>query len=106
MRTKSLDENPLAVRCGIHTSTDITAAVVGTVKRTYDLFGKGVQVTQLMEATGKVNQVHISGTCYNSITTDATKELFYRCFEPKQLINHGKLGDIEMPEATYITRTP
>ncbi|KAG2392743.1 hypothetical protein C9374_011468 [Naegleria lovaniensis] len=94
----------LKVRIGIHTSNDIIAAVVGKVKRTYDLFGTGVAVTQLIEATGKVNQVHISNDCYVNLVSPELKDKFYPCFESCETLQHDKLGEVVIPQSTYITK--
>nr|CAG4715711.1 unnamed protein product [Naegleria fowleri] len=96
----------IQVRIGIHTgnSGDVTAAVVGRLKKTYDLFGTGVTTTQLMEATGKANQIHISENTYREIESDSLKALFVPYFQAKEEVYlPDKLGMKSIPFQTFIT---
>nr|CAG4717185.1 unnamed protein product [Naegleria fowleri] len=93
----------LQVRIGIHSSGDIIAGVVGRTKQTYDLFGKGVEIAQLIEATGKTNQIHITDTCYSELQSEKLKSLFSENYAQNTELNLEKIGTVVIPEKTWIT---
>ncbi|KAG2377365.1 hypothetical protein C9374_009276 [Naegleria lovaniensis] len=100
---KKHEPTELHVRIGIHSSGDIIAGVVGRTKQTYDLFGKGVEIAQLIEATGKTNQIHISDTCYSELQSDKLKSLFSENYKQNTELNLEKIGQVVIPEKTWIT---
>ena len=93
----------LQVRIGIHSCSDVIAAVVGKVKRTYDLFGNGVELCQLIEATGKPNEVHISHDCYKELQADSLKDLFIPRYQSGDQVYLEKEGTVALPQRTWIT---
>ncbi|KAL9646628.1 hypothetical protein ABK040_010740 [Willaertia magna] len=95
--------NELSVRIGIHSSNDIVAGVVGKVKQTYDFFGGGIERAQLIEATGSVNQLHVSQSCYKEIQSDKLKSLFIPHYDNGQEVVLEKYGTLIIPERTFIT---
>ncbi|EFC36473.1 predicted protein [Naegleria gruberi] len=96
----------LSVRLGIHTGNDVIAAVVGKVKRTYDLFGPAVEIAQMMEATGKVNQVHISNSTYKELRSEKSKSLFSENLMKGEEIALDKYSSpINIPLDTWITQS-
>ncbi|EFC35710.1 predicted protein [Naegleria gruberi] len=98
--------NSLQVRVGIHTSIggDVIAAVVGKVKRTYDLFGSDVKIAQLMEMTGITNELHISNNTYKSIKSEKRKSLFIEKFKEGDEILMDKYAEpLQIPTNSWVT---
>ncbi|EFC45834.1 predicted protein [Naegleria gruberi] len=93
----------LKVRIGIHSSCDIIAGVVGKTKQTYDLFGKGIEVAEIVESTGKTNQVQISNSTYQLLQSEKLKSLFSVHYEEKEELLLEKVGKVVIPERTWIT---
>ncbi|EFC39664.1 predicted protein [Naegleria gruberi] len=100
-----IGDSSLQVRIGIHTShRGVTAAVVGHMKRTYDLFGSDVLVTQLIEATGQPGQVHLSETSFNAIkSNEKLSFLFTPRYRANQEIYLEKQGVCKLPMNTYVS---
>ncbi|EFC45431.1 predicted protein [Naegleria gruberi] len=76
--------NKIGVRIGIHTSTNITAAVVGKFKQSFDLFGEGVSLCNSIEANGRMNQLHISEETFKMLHP-STRQLFEPNLSSSQL---------------------
>nr|CAG4716000.1 unnamed protein product [Naegleria fowleri] len=96
-------DGELSVRIGIHTGRDVVAAVVGKTKRSYDLFGKSVEIAKLMEAAGATQQIHISEDTLTEIRSEKLKGLFRWHYEKDEEVNLGKIGVQTMPVRTFIT---
>ena len=93
----------IQVRIGIHSCGDVTGAVMGRVKQNYDLFGPGTHVAQLMEETGKANQIHISNSCYNELQNTLLQNMFSPHYETGDEVYLEKKGMKKLPTSTWIT---
>ncbi|EFC42834.1 predicted protein [Naegleria gruberi] len=104
-KKKDIECGSIQVRIGIHTSNNnqVFAAVVGKTKRTYDLFGPEVATTQLIEATGKPNQVHITSDTFNTLRAQNIVEMFVEYYKQDEEVLLEKNGICVIPKQTYIT---
>jgi len=95
----------IQVRIGIHSCDDVMGAVMGRVKQNYDLFGTGTYVAQLMEETGKANQIHISNSCYNELQNTSLRNMFTPHYETGDEVYLEKKGMKSIPTSTWITNS-
>ncbi|KAG2388050.1 hypothetical protein C9374_000900 [Naegleria lovaniensis] len=95
----------IALKVGIHSSSDIVAATIGKRKPTFDLFGEGVEISKILTVTGKPNQCHISNDCYKEVTSEKLLRGFVEHFrEAEQVYLENKSSICTMPQSTWITQ--
>nr|CAG4715423.1 unnamed protein product [Naegleria fowleri] len=95
----------IALKVGIHSSSDIVAATIGKQKPTFDLFGKGVEISKILAATGKPNQCHMSNDCYKEVTSEKLLRGFVEHFrEAEQVYLENRSCLYSMPQSTWTTQ--
>jgi adenylate cyclase len=58
---------PLRLRIGINTGGPVVAAVIGTKKFAYDVWGDPVNIASRMESTGEPGRIHVTAATYQRL---------------------------------------
>lgn len=58
---------PLALRIGINTGGPVVAAVIGTKKFAYDVWGDAVNIASRMESQGIAGRIHVTAATYERL---------------------------------------